>query len=1107
MRTGGRVPIPLCLTVGSIWLVAGAISPASVTLHPPSRDQGKVSFSRDILPILSDKCFKCHGPDASDRKANLRLDIPEGAFASRNGEFAIVPGKPASSLLIHKINDPDDPMPPASSGKSLTKGEKAMIERWIVEGAEYGKLWSFEPLPKSIPVPAVKSAWPRDDLDRFILARLAKEGLSPSKPASRERWLRRVTLDLTGLPPTEEEIAAFEQDQKPDAFSRVVDRLLASPHFGERVAVDWLDAARYSDSYGYQSDLLMPTWPYRDWVVGAFNRNLPYDQFLTDQLAGDLLKNPTRDERLATAFNRLHRQSNEGGSIALEFKTLYAVDRVDTFGTAMLGLTVGCARCHDHKFDPIKQKEYYQLFAYFNSIDEYGLMLSTEIVPTPSLLLPTPAQEIKLKEARAQNDAALKAIAVASAGAGPRFDQWLAKRPLQPEIPGLLAHLSLDAFDSDKLVNDLGGKPFGQKLGNVDLVPGHKGKAVLLDGDNGIAVRGLPGRERWDPFTWSFWISRGRGGSPLVSSTVPVENVVLLHRTGGTDVGFCGFDLMLENGYLTARVMRHWPGNAVAVRAKAPIPKDQWAHVAWSWDGSGRAAGLKLYLDGRPVETTVLQDRLWKKINAYGDLGPSGGDWSFGQRFRDAGFKGGKLDEVSFANRELSPIEVAQLYDGKSLAEALRNPPPLAGHEPSRQEEGVGGGGSAQRVERRNQLREYYLSAFDQPAKAARDQVFKAQQALTSVEEGINEISVMEEAIPEIPAYLLARGAYDAPRNDKTRVYRDVPKSLPPLTPTPNSKLQTSNSNNRLALARWLTRSDNPLAARVAANRLWQMIFGTGLVETSENFGVQGSQPSHPELLDYLARQFIDSGWNVKGLLKRFVLSATYRQDSARTAKLNAVDPFNRLYARGTSGRLSAEMVRDTVLAASGLLDARIGGPPVNPYQPAGIWQEFNTMSPQFVQSKGKDLYRRSIYSTWKRTTPVPSMMLFDATSREACTVRRPTTDTPLQALVLLNDVQFVEAARALAEKVLSVPGDDVGRIRSGFRRLTGREPDARELNILVQTLKEQRAQFASDEASAKKMIAIGDSKASTSLPPAELAAMAVTMQTVMNSDVVIWKR
>lgn len=1053
MKSRGGVSSLLLMTVGAAWLIFAALIPGQKAPLP------KVDFSRDILPILSDKCFKCHGPDATGRMANLRLDIPEGAFADRGGKWAIVPGKPESSLLVHKINDPDDPMPPESSGKSLSKEEIATLTRWITEGAKYGKLWSFQELPASVPVPKVKGDWPRNDIDRFILARLDKEGLKPSPPASKLRWLRRVTYDLTGLPPTEEEIATFKADTTKDSYDKVVDRLLASPHFGERIAVDWLDAARYSDSYGYQSDLLMPTWPYRDWVVKSFNENLPYDQFLTDQIAGDLLPHPSRDQILATAFNRLHRQSNEGGSIALEFKTEYSVDRVSTFGTAVLGLTVGCARCHDHKFDPISQREFYQLFAYFNSIDEYGLLLSTEIVPTPSLLLPTPEQEKRLKELKAQDVAAKKSLASAIVDSGTRYKQWLATNPDRSNIPGILARLSLDKDDAGKFANGVSGTAFAEKLDKVDLVPGHKGNAALLDGDNGIAVRGLPGRERWDPFTWSFWIEDPRQTGP----------VVLLHRTGGTDVGFCGFDLMLEDGYLTARVMRHWPGNAVAIRTKTQVPKGKWAQIAWSWDGSGRAAGLRLYVDGRLAECTILNDRLWKKINAYGDLSGSRGDWAFGQRFRDAGFKGGKLDDLTFANRALSEIEVEQLFDGASMSVPNAD------------------------------LREYYASAIDPAVGGARTAALKAQQALTEGEEGVYEISVMQEAPKEIPAYLLARGRYDAPRNETTRVARGVPKSLPPLNAT--------GPNNRLALAKWATRPNQPLTSRVAVNRLWQMVFGAGIVETSENFGMQGSRPTHPELLDYLARQFVNSGWNVKQMLKEMVLSATYRQDSARTEKLAQVDPLNKLYARGPSERLPAEMVRDTALSAAGLLNAKIGGPPVNPYQPAGIWQENNTMSPAFVQSKGADLYRRSIYSTWKRTTPVPSMLIFDATTREACEVRRPTTSTPLQALVLLNDVQFVEAARMLAELVLKQPGSDAERIASMFRRLAGRDPDVRESAILLQTLKEQMAQFEPDPASASKLIHVGESKPSAEMPPVRLAAMTVTVQTVLNSDAVIWKR
>jgi len=1056
MQIRGVANLPVLFGLSSAWL-------ATVVLMPEQKP--KVDFRRDILPILSDKCFKCHGPDSATRMASLRLDQADSAFAGRHDQWAIVPKQPDKSLVIQRINDANSPMPPADSGKTLTQKEKDTIRQWIAEGAQYAKLWSFESLPAAIPVPKVAGAWPKDDIDRFILDRLTKEKLTPSKAAGKERWLRRATLDLTGLPPTQPEIDAFSADKSPDAFEKATDRLLASPHFGERQAVEWLDAARYSDSYGYQSDLLSPTWPYRDWVVKAFNRNLPYNQFLTDQLAGDLLPNATRDDRLATAFNRLHRQSNEGGSIADEFKTVYAADRVDTFGTAVLGLTLGCARCHDHKFDPITQRDYYQFFSYFNNIDEYGLLLSTEIVPTPSLLLPTTAQTGMLTLRRNQNQAALRKLEEADKTASTDVMKWLETRPVEPAIPNLLAKFNLDSMTNRKFTNSVGGAPFAEPIGNPEMVDGHQGKAIQLDGENGTVLRNLPARERYDAFTWSFWLQDPRVKGPMV----------LLHRTGGTDVGFCGFDLILEDGYITARVMRHWPGNAVAQRTTYQLPKDKWCQVAWSWDGRGSTQGMRLYVDGQLREMETLENRLWKKINAYGDLGPSGGDWSFGQRFREAGFKGGKLDDIAFADRALSGLEVAQLYDGHSLADALRDP---MHHLP--------------------EVRDYYASAISEPVKEAYANLRAAQKNLAEVEEGVYEISVMEESSKQIPAYVLARGAYDAPKTDESRVVRDTPKSLPPL--------RAPGKNDRLALAEWVTRSDNPLTARVAVNRLWQEMFGTGLVETSENFGSQGSQPTHPELLDYLSRQFIDSGWNVKALLRRIVLSSTYRQDSALTKQLIAVDPHNRLYARGPSGRLPAEMVRDTVLAASGLLDPRIGGAPVNPYQPAGIWQENNTMSPGFVQSKGRDLYRRSLYSTWKRTTPVPSMMLFDANSREACMVRRPSTDTPLQALVLLNDVQFVEAARVLAERVLQEKGNENTQIRSAFRLLAGREPDARELQILDKTLREQQTQFAEDPRGAKKLATIGETKPAN-LPPTEVAAMTVTVQTIMNSDAVIWKR
>lgn len=1010
-----------------IFLALGAAGLGSALTRP--LQAGKLDFSRDVLPILSDKCFKCHGPDAESRMAGLRLDTADGAFADRGGRWAIVPGKPAESLLVQRINHPDAPMPPPGSGKSLSKAEIAMLTKWIEEGAAYGKHWAFLALPQRIPVPGVGKSWARDDLDRFVFARLQREGLKPTPEASRERWLRRVTFDLTGLPPTTEEVADFLGDNGAKAYERVADRLLASPHYGERMAVDWLDAARYSDSYGYQSDLLMPTWPYRDWVVRAYNDNKPYDRFLTEQIAGDLLPNATRDQRLATAFNRLHRQSNEGGSIPADFKNEYAVDRVSTFGTAVLGLTLGCARCHDHKFDPIKQREFYQLYAYFNSIEEFGLLLSTEIVPTPSLLLPTPDQEKRLAELREQN---AKALA--------KLDQT----PLQGGAEsGPLLRFPLDELPSSdtKAAISVAGP-------GVKLVPGAKGNALQLDGENAIVLKGASARERWDPFSWSLWVLDPRNKG----------ETVLLHRTGGTDVGFCGFDLIADGGRLTARVYRHWPGNAVAVRMLDALPQGKWAHIGWTWDGSGRANGLKLYLGGEPARTEVLADNLWKKVNAYGDLGIGQGNWTLGARFRDAGFKGGEIDEIAYVDRTLAPSDMAALAKFSSVEPII-----------------------------------------DANLEAARAEVRKAQKNLTEFEEGILEISVMQEAKTAIPAYLLARGQYDAPKSEENRVGRGVPAALPPLSP--------GETNDRLALARWATQADHPLTARVAVNRIWQMFFGTGLVETSENFGIQGSQPSHPELLDFLARRFVDSGWDVKALVRQIVLSSTYRQDSAATKEAREKDPSNRLLSRGPSSRLGAEMIRDLALAASGLLNGEMGGPPVNPYQPAGIWSENNTMSPPFVQSKGRDLYRRSLYSTWKRTTPVPSMLVFDANSREACTVRRPSTNTPLQALVLLNDVQFVEACRALAEVAMRSASDDGVRLDAAFLRLAGRPTMPKERAILIETLAEQRTYFREHLSDAAKLIAIGDSKPDAKLRPSDLAAMTVVVQTILNSDSAIWKR
>lgn len=1019
--------------------------------NPAAFATDMLQYNRDIRPILSDRCFKCHGPDKESRKANLRLDQPESAFGPRKdpAEHAIVPGKPDASLLVQKISaaDPDDRMPPPASNLSLSEKEKNTLRGWIAQGAKYQPHWAFIAPPDVVPLPEVANKkWPRNEIDRFVLARLEKEHIKPSREADKSRWLRRVTYDLTGLPPAPREIDAFLADHSTNARETVVDRLLASPHFGQRMAVPWLDAARYADSYGYQSDQLCPTWPYRDWVVNAFNKNMPYNQFLIEQIAGDLLPHPTRPERLATAFNRLHRQTAEGGSIEEEWRSEYAADRVQTFSSAILGLTFECARCHDHKFDPITQRDYYSLEAFFNSIDEYGLYNDALHVPTPSILLPTPAQEKTMRETAKSLDARKNDFLAATQSANAAFQDWLQHSNLTAEIPGQVGYFNFDAPSNF--------------LGANSLVPGKLGKAVQFTGDDEISLTNLIGSlQPWDQYSAAFWLEL-----PETLTTA-----VIFHRSEGTDVGFHGTELSLDNGRLFFVIKRFWPGNAIAVRTVDEVPRGQWAHIGVSYDGSGDASGMKLYINGLPARCEMARNHLYKSP----ENGGSG--FSFGARFRSAGLKGALLDELRVYNRPLAPLEFAQIFDGHSLGDAI------AAHDAGR-------------------LRDVYLTAFDPwiaKARAARSQALKA---FFEARNSVQETSVMEELPEPRPTFVLARGRYDAPKTDATRVIRATPAILPAFP--------KKAPLNRLGLARWVTNPQNPLTARVAVNHFWQMVFGRGLVNTPENFGVQGAPPTHPELLDWLARDFINSGWDVKAMLKKMVLSATYGQDSLPRGDLREKDPENLLLARGPSGRLTAEMVRDTALAAGGLLDDRFGGPPVSPYAPGNIWQEANVMSPPYQQSVGGDLYRRSLYTVWKRTVPMPDMTAFDAPSREVCVLKRTPTTTPQQAFVLLNDPQFVEAARALAEKSLKDGGaKPADQIRFAFRRLTARYPDSQETKLLVQLFKEQSRIFTKEPGRARELIAVGQSKADPRLKPVDLAAMTEVTQAILNLDATIWKR
>jgi len=1034
----------------------------------------EIDFNRDVRPILSDRCYFCHGPDEGTREADLRLDIREEAAYVLE-----------SDALIERIqsDDPDLQMPPAHSNLSLSEEEKQTLVEWIKQGAPYAGHWAFELLPETVDVPEPnQQEWCRETLDRFVLATLEEKQLKPTPEAAPLRWLRRVTLDLTGLPPTVAEIASFEStlaNSGEKAYSAVVEQLLDSPAFGEHMSVAWLDAARYADSYGYQSDKLNTQWPYRDWVVEAFNKNLPYDTFLTWQLAGDLLETPTREQRLATAFNRIHRLNNEGGAVFEEWRLENVSDRVHTFGTAVLGLTMECCRCHDHKYDPIPTRDYYAMTAYFNSIDESGVYDRTEKVPCPSLLLPTAEQEAELQSARQAMLQAEVDYERERELARKRWQSWRADRDTSLQIPDLTLALAFDEDYNDKFksiyrpthsdrswapmpdlipvkenaIARLNPEQAADRLSQKSEVP--ERRALSLDGERGVTTSGVEPFDRWMPLTVVVTF-RETVRSPLRS--------VIAHHTRGTDCGYNGWDLTIENGQLEVRLARVWPGNAIGVRTVDPIPANVWHQVAATYDGASEARGLKLFLNGVELETEVVRDSLKKSCNVKVD---HGGEFVVGQRFRGRGLAGGLIDDVRVYSRDLTAVELANLANG----------PAEAGAQPGF---------------------EYYISAIDTPARAAQQELTEARKAFVMAEEVIQEIPIMDEMESPRPAHVLARGEYTAPKNEDTRVERAVLSAL--TLPFPEDA-----PNNRLGLARWVTDPRHPLTSRVAVNRIWANFFTSPLVQTPENFGVQGELPTHPKLLDWLARDFINNGWDIKRLCRSIVLSATYRQDSRATPETVAADPTNRWLSRGPAHRLSAEQIRDLTLAASGLLNAEQGGPPVSPYQPGeDLWKEANGMSPPYQQSVGKALYRRSLYSVWKRTAPLPNMLAFDATTREVCTVERSRTNTPLQALVLLNDVQFIEASRVLAEDLLQQADDP---ITAGMLRLTGRKPDAAELQTLTQLLAEERDYYAAHPEAADQLIEIGEAERDPETDAIELAALTNLCQILLNLDATIWKR
>ncbi len=1028
-----------------------------------------IDYGRDVLPIFSDKCYHCHGPDEKARKAKLRLDVKESALRAKKP--VIIPGNIRDSELVRRITttNVDDQMPPPESNRALNSQQIQTLKQWVEQGAKWGTHWAF--------VPPQRSAIPKGEnpIDAFVLARLEKEGLSPAPEAKKETWLRRVTLDLTGLPPTLTEMDAFLADTSASAHEKVVDRLLASPRFGERMASDWLDLARFADTHGYQMDRFRPVWPYRDWVIKAFNQNLPYDQFVTWQLAGDLLPNATKEQRLATAFNRLHNQNEEGGVVEEEYRVAYVVDRVNTFGTAFLGLTTECARCHDHKYDPLTQRDFYSLFAFFQNIDESGqTSYFTDAMPVPTLLLSNDEQDKKLAELKQKIVVKETELISLRDKANDEFTKWLTSSrslPASNEIAGLVAHFAFDEIVSNKVTN-LAGTNSAKAHEGPKLVAGKLSRAVELNGENGFTFGKLGHFNRANTFALSLWLQ-----TPAHSPRA----VVLHHSKAPIDAGSRGYELLLEDGRVAFGLHHMWPGNSLKVASKTRLTTNEWAHVVVTYDGSSRARGVRIFINGVIDEPEVIRDGLWKDIT-YGGDEP---DLALGYRFRDNGFKGGKVDELKIFDRALTPLEVSQLAGRNDFTNLL--------------------GVAEEKLTRaqREMLFEYFFATQYEHGRKIRQELHAARDEQRRFINPIPEIMAMRELPRSKAAYILKRGAYDAPGE---RVFPRTPSWLPPFP--------GNQPMNRLGLVRWLLQPDHPLMARVTVNRFWQMMFGRGLVETSDNFGSQGAQPANQELLDWLALEFsapvatsAARPWDVKRLLKLIALSTTYRQTSRAAADLVGRDPQNEFLARGPSRKLSAEMLRDQSLAVSGLLVDKIGGPSVKPYQPEGVW-EIAMGKPHYDQGHGDDLHRRSLYTYWKRTVPPPTMMAFDAADRSYCTARRQNTSTPLQALALLNDVQVVEAARCISQRMLKEGGTGADeRIIWMFRVVTDRRPTAKELVVLKQLFEEQRAQFVADASAAEKLLKVGEARNDEALDRAELAAGTVLAQAILNHDEAVMRR
>ncbi len=1069
----------------------------------------QIDYNFHVKPILADRCYACHGPDEGSRKAGLRLDIEEEAFMKlASGKNAFSKGNLNRSEVYHRMIslDPETLMPPPESNLYLTPKEIAIIAKWVEQGAEWKQHWSF--LKVANPeVPKLDEDWKRNNpIDNFIQAELLNQNLTPNPMADKERLLRRVTMDLTGLPPTIKEIDDFLKDKSDNAYEKVIDRLFSSQAHAERLTMEWLDIARYADSHGVSFDGYREMWPYRDWVIEALKNNIPYSDFITKQVAGDLLPNSTTQDKLATAFYRLNPMEASAGSIQEEYRVEYVAERTATTGTAFLGLTIGCARCHDHKFDPISQKNFFQLSAFFNSVDEYGLG-PTDLNRPPTLMLFKEGQtetldsldlliqekEIELKKLQAnkikdylsQNDEVpareneigsysfetFEKIKRVKKEVNPfaeeQAEEYKTKSAKEKAKIDSLKEVAKKKKEYEEVLILDKNKKSEATLG-VELVDGKLGMGVTFDDDyDYVSLKEVGFFDQYDAFSASVWVN------PKKEEAQHLKNLM------GNSANFLGFyrgwEMILDStNHLALRLIHRLPDDYIEVVTSNPVSSDLWSQVGFTYDGSGGANGVSLFINGEEQKIKIESDKLTRSIlpieeyTAKLDTLPLRLGKSYRLYTFDPGIFKGLMDEVKLFDRELTAIEMASLggLDKKSFSESSS--------------------------------KEYYL-AREKLGIDLRNEIRDLRKKKITILGDVQEVMVMEDMPEPRQTYLLSRG-----------IYNEYADEVQPSTPENVLPFPEEYPQNRLGLAKWLVNNENPLTSRVIINRYWQMIFGTGIVKTSGDFGIQGDLPTHPELLDWLAYEFMESDWDLRRMLKLMVMSATYQQSSFADSEKYEADPENKYYSRSSSYRLPAEFIRDNALASSGILVKKLGGPSVKPYQPEGLWEELGDFSfklHKYKQDSGANLHRRSMYTFARRFSPAPYMVTFDAGNREICITKRVNTNTPLQALNLLNAPQFVEASRSMSERVIKEKESLDERLTLSFRLATGVTPNERLLTTLREHYESAFKHFKENPLLADSLLAVGDLPRDIKLDKTQTAAMTVVANSIFNFDETYMKR